>query len=270
MKESLDAPQPAMDDEDDPLLAEAIQASLRGADADADADGAAGAQEDTRSMIERFPALKAQLEAEQRAAAGGGGQEGMAAAMAAAMAGDFDFAPQSSQPWQPPAPASPGTLEARRVREEQDQAYQESLEMDRIREQSKKQAELEAKEAEARFMAESQAAAQAQEAAANQAAVELEKLKNELPPEPAAGAGVVTVVVRLQDGSRIAPRRFNDSDKIAHVYGFVSIAIQDKTGIASEAFELVANMPMRSFKDKNLTLAQAELEGQTLLIVQPV
>jgi len=115
MKESLDAPQPSMADEDDPLLAEAIQASLRAADDDADA----GAEQDSRSMIERFPALRAQLEAEQRAAAGGGGHDGMAAAMAAAMGGDFDdFAP-SSQTWQPPAPASPGTLEARRVRQEQ-------------------------------------------------------------------------------------------------------------------------------------------------------
>jgi len=104
-----------MADEDDPLLAEAIQASLRAADDDADA----GAEQDSRSMIERFPALRAQLEAEQRAAAGGGGHDGMAAAMAAAMGGDFDdFAP-SSQTWQPPAPASPGTLEARRVRQEQ-------------------------------------------------------------------------------------------------------------------------------------------------------
>ena len=52
--------------QDDPLLAEAIQASLR----DAGTDGGAGAggggsdrtEEDTRSMLERFPALKAQVE----------------------------------------------------------------------------------------------------------------------------------------------------------------------------------------------------------------
>jgi molybdenum-dependent DNA-binding transcriptional regulator ModE len=52
-----------MADEDDPLLAEALAASLReSASADGGSGGGgAGMEEDTRSMIERFPALKAQV-----------------------------------------------------------------------------------------------------------------------------------------------------------------------------------------------------------------
>jgi len=54
------------------------------------------------------------------------------------------------------------------------------------------------------------------------------------------------------------------------VYAHVSIEMQRKNASSNQTFELVSNMPMRSFKDKHLTLAQAQLEGQTLLIVQPV
>ena len=128
MKESLDAPQPAMADEDDPLLAEAIRASLVETEGGAEggAEGATDAVEP--SLIQRFPALKAQLEAEQRAAGGiGAGMTGdgvdadaaMAAAMAAAAGFDFEEDGRD-RGWQPPAPPSPATLEARRVREEQD------------------------------------------------------------------------------------------------------------------------------------------------------
>jgi len=273
MKESLDAPQPAMGDEDDPLLAEAIQASLR----DAGTDGGAGAggggsdrtEEDTRSMLERFPALKAQLAAEQRAAEGGG-DAGMAAAMAAAMS-EFEFDEQGARPWQPPPPPSPGTLEARRVREEQDEAYQEALAMDRMREESRKQAEREEQEREAAMIAESQAAAQAQQQKEEEAAAAMERMKHELPAEPPAGAGVSTVVVRLSDGSRLPPRRFKESDKVAHIYAHVAIAMREK-GIPDAAgpFELVSNMPVRSFKEQDKTLAEVELQGQILLIVQPI
>lgn len=41
---------------------------------------------------------------------------------------------------------------------------------------------------------------QAEEDAAAKAAAELATLKAEIPPEPPAGDGVCTVVVRLQDG----------------------------------------------------------------------
>ena len=129
MKESLDAPQPAMADEDDPLLAEAIRASLVETEGGAEggAEGATDAVEP--SLIQRFPALKAQLEAEQRAAGGiGAGMTGDGvdadAAMAAAAGFDFEedgaFGDGRDRGWQPPAPPSPATLEARRVREEQD------------------------------------------------------------------------------------------------------------------------------------------------------
>jgi len=97
-------------------------------------------------------------------------------------------------------------------------------------------------------------------------------MKRALPVEPPAGDGVVTVVVRLHDGSRLSPRRFKDTDKISDLYSFVSIAMAEKSGTSTieQPFHLVSNMPMRTFSEKSLTLAQADLLGQTLLIVQPI
>ena len=39
---------------------------------------------------------------------------------------------------------------------------------------------------------------------------------------------------------------------------------------AAGPFELVSNMPVRSFKEQDKTLAEVELQGQILLIVQPI
>jgi len=196
-----------------------------------------------------------------------GGMEGMGGV------GDYDFDMEGGSRG-PPLPPSPGTLEARRVREEQDQAYQESLEMDRMLEESKRQAASEAAAAEEAQMAAALEVAKKEEDAARRAAAELEEMKCSLPAEPAAGAGVATVVVRLPDGCRLPPRRFNEADKVGHVYAYVAIAMKEKEKEGAQQhpanFDLVSNMPMRSFKDKSLSLAEAELQGQTLLIVQPV
>jgi len=122
------------------------------------------------------------------------------------------------------------------MREEQDQAYLESLAEDQ-----RKEAEARAAEERARVDAQAAAAAAelaAAEAAARQAeaAAALEQRRRALPAEPPEGdASFVTVVVRLPDGSRVPPRRFAAADSIAHVYTFVELALADRPGALPEA-----------------------------------
>jgi 6,7-dimethyl-8-ribityllumazine synthase len=78
---------------------------------------------------------------------------------------------------------------------------------------------------------------------------------------------VSTVVVRMPDGSRLPPRRFKESDKVAHVYAYVTISMLEKGN--TDAFELIVNMPLRALKEHDTSLADAQLQGQVLLICQP-
>ena len=209
IKESLEQPQPAADDDDDPLLAEAMRASMA-QDANAPEGAAPGG-----ALADRFPHLRAQQEAEEQR---------LAAAAAAA-------ARRSA----PGLPASGEVLESRMMREEQDQAYLESLAEDQRK-------EAEARAAEERARADAQAAAAAAELAAAEAAgrqaeaaAALEQRRRALPAEPPEGAAsLVTVVVRLPDGSRVPPRRFAAADSIAHVYTFVDLALADRPGALPE------------------------------------
>ena len=110
-------------------------------------------------------------------------------------------------------PPSPSTMEARRVREEQDRAYEESLEMDRFlkidlhhfmlycraKEMSKKEAQLAAQEAEKIAKQEAMRLAEEEEMRKNQLNKEVSRKQALIPAEPKAGEeGVTTIGVRLQ------------------------------------------------------------------------
>jgi len=170
--------------------------------------------------------------------------------------------------------ASPGTLEARRVREEQDQAFEESLAMDRAREESQRAEEIRA----ANEMAEEAARVRSEEQAAEEKRIkaqrDLDRLRASLPAEPPAeGSEMPVVVVRLPDGSRLQPRRFLPTNRVQELYDFVHLQMAEKLladGKEPEigTFHLASNMPVRTFKEKQLTLEEADLKGQTLLMVQ--
>ena len=150
---SLEQAQPAADDEDDPLLAQALKASL-----ETDATDPAAAAAASGPL---FPHLRAQQEAEARAAArlqaGGGAAFGPgdyeplsfagAGAGVAGFPGAADFPAEFlyddddiGAPPPPPRPVSEHTLESRRLRQDQDDAYEESLAEDRAKEESRLEA----------------------------------------------------------------------------------------------------------------------------------
>jgi hypothetical protein len=145
---SLEQAQPAASDEDDPLLAQALKASLE-ADTDPAAAAAAAAAAATAGPL--FPHLRAQQEAEARAAtrqrnegagfAPGDFDPALFGGGAAGLPDGFFFdegddAPLPLQQRQP----SERTLENRRLRQDQDMAYEESLAADRAKEESRLEA----------------------------------------------------------------------------------------------------------------------------------
>lgn len=134
-------------------------------------------------------------------------------------------------------PLSPGAMEQRSLRAEQDAAYEESLALDRAKQESIAAAQ---EAAEAQELAEQEAAAAAAQAEADAARALAELLQSkrqrlESSPEPAAGeAGSFTVVVRLPDGSRKG-RRFRGSDQLQAVFDFVDVQCSGADAAAAAA-----------------------------------
>ncbi|EKX33304.1 hypothetical protein GUITHDRAFT_120518 [Guillardia theta CCMP2712] len=227
-------------------------------------------------MEDRFPQLRAQELAQKRAHEAQFVPDGFADSRATGipenlrrfMDTDDDFgAPKYNPP-------SPSTMEARRVREEQDRAYEESLEMDRAKEMSKKEAQLAAQEAEKIAKQEAMRLAEEKEIRKNELNKEVSRKQALIPAEPKAGEeGVTTIGVRLQDGSRLPNRKFRSTDKIEVLYNWVETTLLQRQLEAGDVsptklFDLVSMAPVRAFKDRNMTLAEAELASQTLLSVQ--
>ena len=69
-----------------------------------------------------------------------------------------------------------------------------------------------------------------------------------LPPEPDAGAGVVTVLVRMPDGPRIS-RRFTKTTALSQVRQWVESASPPERMMAS--FDLVSNFPRFTASEAN-------------------
>ena len=147
---SLEQPQPADSDEDDPLLAQALKASL-----EADSDPATAAASAAAAAGPLFPHLRAQQEAEERAAArqraegAGFGPGDFDPALFGGAAGGLlpeagfffdDEADGAPPPQQQQRQPSERTLESRRLRQDQDEAYEESLAADRAKEESRLEA----------------------------------------------------------------------------------------------------------------------------------
>lgn len=130
----------------------------------------------------------------------------------------------------------------RSLRAQQDSEYQASLAMDRAKEESKKEEELQANRKE-----------EAREAK-----------RRRVPAEPEVGAkGVTELVVRLPNNSRLK-RRFLDSHTIGDVYDYVECAEE-----AAELtdFELMTPYPKKTFADRTMQIGAAGLSPRAMLIV---
>ncbi|KAL3702131.1 hypothetical protein R1sor_020153 [Riccia sorocarpa] len=160
----------------------------------------------------------------------------------------------------------------RRLREEQDAAYQAALQADQERERRRQEeaerAAREAEEAERKKREEEEALARAAREAAEKAAV-LERRRqekaNSLGAEPAKGPDVTQVLVRLPNGER-KERRFYATDVVRKVYDYV-----DSLGsFDAVSYSLVSNFPRTVYgPDKlDLSLKEAGLHPHASLFVQ--
>eukprot|EP00884_Botryococcus_braunii_P004208 jgi/Botrbrau1/13789/Bobra.0056s0039.1 len=179
---------------------------------------------------------------------------------------------QFPAPRPPPVvqPLSPTVAAQRRVREEQDAAYQASLLADRERQEAAHKA---AEEAEAAKLAQEQARREAEDAAAAEQAAYEEELAlkaSNLPSEPPqAAADVVNVVVRFPNGRRVG-RRFCKSNAIASLFDYVDV--EARPDVKPRTYNLVTQFPRRVIAhDQPGSLDAAGLtHGQEALFIELV
>jgi len=149
----------------------------------------------------------------------------------------------------------------RKLRQEQDLAFMQSLAVDQAKEQQILQQQRRIEEEKAAKEKEEQEQIEKQQ----QKQREREQIFRRLPYEPGLDeAGVTQLVVRLTDGSRVQ-RRFKNTDKLQVVFDFIN-----SKDIEIEEYELVTNFPRKSFSDPNMTLEQAGLYPQASLFVHPL
>ncbi|XP_073392303.1 plant UBX domain-containing protein 10 isoform X3 [Physcomitrium patens] len=159
----------------------------------------------------------------------------------------------------------------RRLREEQDAAYQAALQADQERErlrreEAARQAREEA-EAEQRKREEEEAARRAvQEAAEREAALEQRRLEKAmaLGVEPEKGPDVTQVLVRMPNGER-RERRFQNCTKVSAIYDYV-----DSLGtLEAVKYNLVTNFPRVVYgpEKRGQTLKDAGLHPHASLFV---
>ena len=161
---------------------------------------------------------------------------------------------------------------SRRLREEQDAAFAESLARDAARAREL-DAQREAEEAERRRVEEERRAVEEEtkkaEEAERQRVEEIEARRaskaSKLRDEPADGAdGVSKLAVRLPDGSR-AERRFHSTDTIADVYDFVDTLEE----LDEVSYSLVTNFPRRTFaRSERVSLVDAGVHPNGAMFVQ--
>eukprot|EP01023_Acetabularia_acetabulum_P030112 TRINITY_DN2835_c0_g1_i6.p1 TRINITY_DN2835_c0_g1~~TRINITY_DN2835_c0_g1_i6.p1 ORF type:complete len:273 (-),score=52.00 TRINITY_DN2835_c0_g1_i6:259-1077(-) len=163
---------------------------------------------------------------------------------------------------------------SRKLRDEQDEAYQESLRMDREKEEKANQIRQEQQE---------QLKKQQQEEETKRLELERQQLKEQefqnriqmrkqqkgasLPEEPAVGTPSTTLIrIRLPDGSN-QQRRFNDQDKVSVVYDFVC----SLEALKCWKFSLASSYPRKVYgpETHSLNLQDAGLSPQAVLFVQP-
>ncbi|EGD76672.1 hypothetical protein PTSG_12671 [Salpingoeca rosetta] len=137
-------------------------------------------------------------------------------------------------------------MQTQRLREEQDQAYQESLRKDRERQRLKEEEERRAREEE-----EAAQRAQLEEQQRKQEEEEKRKeTKTQLPPEPQEDEERILVAIKLPDGSRVK-RHFRPSEQVKVMYDFVFSHHDQVTG----AFTLYTMRPRRPLSDKDARVA---------------
>lgn len=140
----------------------------------------------------------------------------------------------------------------RSLRAQQDNAYEESLAMDRAMEESKKE--------EARRV---ESAAEEEVRRAKQMAEMREQKRRRIPPLPPSSTDdkVTELAIRLPNGQRLQ-RRFFASNTIGSVYDYIESECED---LAQANFELMQAYPKKSYADRDVSLT--ELAPKAALVV---
>jgi len=226
--------------DDDPALRMAIQASMR-----AQAGGNAALEENEEDAL-----LMAAVQESQ----------------AAAMAGD------AAGPEVQRIVRQAEVQEGRRIVQDQNAEFEESLAMDRAREVSEQEAIEQSREEEQRLReeeaqllkeeAEAQSVEDERKAAALRA---FEEKRARLPEEPMAGEkGRVALLFRLPSGQR-RQRAFRASDFVSSLYDF---AETEDPEMAESTYCLVTQVPRRVYKDREQTLEAAGVENQCVILAE--
>ncbi|KAK9496792.1 hypothetical protein O3M35_012985 [Rhynocoris fuscipes] len=146
-----------------------------------------------------------------------------------------------------------------RIKIEQDQAFQQSLQADRAKEEARRKQQLEQSKEEERIRV-------AQEAESKRREDERLQIQSELPDEPSEGCGEGTIKIRFRP-PKSAPfeRRFLANDKLKLLFNFLLV-----NGYRIEDYKVISSWPRRDLTtcDQNNTLDQVKLHPQETLILE--
>eukprot|EP00026_Physarum_polycephalum_P003619 Phypoly_transcript_03632.p1 GENE.Phypoly_transcript_03632~~Phypoly_transcript_03632.p1 ORF type:complete len:626 (+),score=171.19 Phypoly_transcript_03632:184-2061(+) len=156
-------------------------------------------------------------------------------------------------------PPDPVVASARKLRTEQDRAYEQSLAEDREKERKAKEAE----ELERRKKEEEGKAAKQKEMDETNRRELRDKASTLLPPEPKEGQGI-TIGIRMPNGTRFM-RRFNPTDTLQDLRHFIESKANESN--LSQNYEITSDFPKRTFHDLPVsnTLTEAGISGRMLL-----
>jgi FAS-associated factor 2 len=167
-----------------------------------------------------------------------------------------------------------GISTARNELNDQDLAFQESLRIDREKEEQKKLEEQKDREAADRIIKERQEAELRAEEERRKL-IELEQneirkkeereqkkgiLISKLPLEPEKGENVISLMIRLDNGKKVA-RRFYIDDPIKYLFMFV------ETQIDIDEYELGISFPKQLIKENNQSFRDAAIPSNALIYV---
>jgi FAS-associated factor 2 len=148
-------------------------------------------------------------------------------------------------------------LESQLLRQQQDAEYLESLRQDQERERQARQAQEEADQAAAQ-------AARAEEEKQEAAKRALEAAQNTVREPPTSGGTMVRFV--LPSGSKVNRRFYND-DTMGVLMAYLKVYFHENE-IDIKRVSLSTNFPKKTYSDESVTLEEAGLSPQAVLMVQ--
>jgi len=147
--------------------------------------------------------------------------------------------------------------------EEQNREYQQSLLADEEKERKIREERQQEEAEEKRLLREEEERRMQEAMKEKRKQVELEAKRKQLSTEPTESNGSTAIVIRLPDGVRLS-RRFYRTDHLQAVYDFVDV----QTNMLLPDYHLVSSYPRQVFSNHAVTLEEAKLFPQAVLLIQ--